>query len=88
MELELRPTVVYGREIHMDVFGAPMVFETRLAAETYPGITTPVVGPVLVLHVWDMFDSNTPADIDRIAFNEPTFCGKNAAFYFELVKEN
>jgi hypothetical protein len=86
MDFELIPTVVYGREIHMDVFGAPMVFETRLAAETYPGITVPVAGPVLVLHVWDMFD-HIPADIDRIAFNEPTFCGKNAKLYFE-VKES
>ena len=80
MEIEFKPTVVYGREIHMDVFGAPMIFETRLAAETFPGITTVLVGPVLVLHVTDLY--NNPVDENSIAFNEPSFCGRNAKLQF------
>ena len=84
MEFEYKPTVVYGREIHMDVYGAPMVFETRYAAETFPGITTVVVGPVLVLHVTDI--NNQPADESAIAFNEPSFCGRNAKLQFVVVQ--
>ena len=75
-----QPTIVYGREIANDVYGAPMIFETRFAAETFPGITTPVVGPVLVLHVVDM--DFYPADPLVIAFNEPTFCGRNSRLNF------
>lgn len=75
-----QPTIVYGREIHMDAYGAPMIFETRFAAETFPGITTEVVGPVLVLHVTDR-DGN-PADESAIAYHEPTFCGRNANLNF------
>jgi hypothetical protein len=77
-------TIVYGREIHMDVYGAPMVFETRYAAETFPGITTAVVGPVLVLHVTDLYDN--PADESAIAYNEPTFCGRNAKLNFSKAQ--
>ena len=79
----LTPTIVYGREIAFDVYGAPMIFETRLAAETFPGITTQVVGPVLVLHVIDL-DGN-PAPLDAIAFHEPTFCGRNAKLLFTVA---
>ena len=80
----IQPTIVYGREIYMDVYGAPMIFETRLAAETFPGITTQVVGSVMVLHVSDR-DGN-PAPVDAIAFHEPTFIGRNARLQFVAVE--
>ena len=85
--MDIEPTIAYGREIAYDIYGSPLVFETRLAAETFPGITTPVVGPVLVLHVWELFDDSKPASVDAIAFHEPTFCGRNARLYFQTVSE-
>ena len=76
-------TIVYGREIAGDTYGAPMIFETRLAVETFPGITTTVVGPVLVLRAWDKFsDTDTPAPMDKVEFNAPAFQGRNTKLQF------